>query len=156
MPLREDRLTKLIHEEELVAQLSYEMERARRYEWDLGLVLVEPDLPRELDSHMSYTALKRLATVCSGVMRVVDRGIRWGKGVFYILPETPPQGVEIAAKKIQQQFEETLLEHPTTGESLPCKLRKSIRVYSGKQAKENPAAQLDHRQLMVEIREALA
>lgn len=156
MPLPQDKLTKLIHEEELVSQLSYEMERARRYEWDLGLILVEPALPEEVDADMTYPALRRLAAACSSVMRVVDRGIRWGKGVFYILPETPPQGVETAARKIQEEFESTELEHPTTGAGIKCKLRKSIRVYSGKTAKENPAAQLDHRQLMMEIRDALA
>ncbi|MBI3928827.1 MAG: diguanylate cyclase [Armatimonadetes bacterium] len=153
MPLPQDRLTKLIHEDELEEQLAYEMERARRYEWDLGMVLVEPVLPDTVGQDMLYAALKKLAIVCSSTMRVVDRGIRWGSGIFYILPETPPEGVEVAARKIQEQFEDTYLDHPVSGEPFKCTVRKATRVYSGKAAKENPAGEVDRKELLHQLRD---
>ncbi|MCA9790934.1 MAG: hypothetical protein AB7S38_14460 [Vulcanimicrobiota bacterium] len=154
MPLPQDRLTKLIHESELDEQLNYEMERARRYEWDLGLILVVPRLP-ENNADMMYPALKRLALACSSIMRVVDRGIRWGNGIFFILPETPAEGVDVAARKIQEEFERTEIAHPTTGETFLCGMGKSIRVYNGKHAKANPGEAMDFKQMKQAIKEGL-
>lgn len=154
MPLPQDRLTKLIHEDELEQQLTYEMERARRYAWDLGLVLVEPVLP-EGSADMMYPALKRLAGACSSVMRVVDRGIRWGSGIFYILPETPTEGVAVASGKIEEQFASTEILHPMTGEPFKCGLRKAVYVYNGAKAKEDPASELGHKQIMMKLKEDL-
>ncbi len=154
MPLPQDRLTKLINESELDEQLSYEMERARRYEWDLGLILVVPNLPEDR-SDMMYPALKRLALTCSSIMRVVDRGIRWGNGILYILPETPAEGVEVAAKKLTEEFQRVEITDPTTSEAFTSGLSKSLRVYSGSQAKANPAESLDFRQMKQVMRDGL-
>lgn len=132
MPLPEDRLTKLIAESELLAELRYEMERARRYGWDLGLFLVEPDMAAAVSADMHYPILKRLATVCASVMRSVDKGVRYQSGVLYLLPETPLSGVETAAGKVRKMFTELEFEHPESGEKFRCGVRRAIKVFSGK------------------------
>lgn len=154
MPLPHDRLTKLIAEDELIGQLEYEIARARRYSWELGLVLLEPSLP-EGSHDMKYPALKFLAASCNAVMRVVDRGIRCGSGIFYILPETPPQGARVAAEKIKMEFEKADVTHPTTGDPIRCGLRCSIYVYSGAKAKEDPGAELQPKQILAKLKEEL-
>ncbi len=155
MPLPLDRLTRLIHEDELESQLTYEMERARRYEWNLGIILLEPVLPSQVGQDLQYTALRQLALVCSATMRVVDRGVRWGSGIVYILPETPPDGVEIAAKKIKEQFENTPLMHPVTDEPFNGTVRYTTYVYSGKDVKENPNLEISYRELLNELRDSM-
>lgn len=136
MPLPEDKLTKLTAENELLSELRYEMERARRYGWELGLLLVEPDLPSEIGLDMQYTVLRRLAAVCTSVMRAVDKGIRFQSGVLYLLPETPFAGVETASNKVRTLFLENKFEHPVTSEVFQCGLLRSIRVFSGKTEKD--------------------
>ena len=136
MPLPEDKLTKLISEDELRDQLKYEMERARRYGWELGLFLVEPDLPADVGGDMQYPVLRRLATVCNTVMRSVDKGIRCGSGIIYILPETPQAGVETASDKVKSGFAEITHEHPVSGEQFQCKVRIATRVFVGKDQKQ--------------------
>lgn len=136
MPLPEDRLTKLVAESELLGELRYEMERARRYGWDLGLFLVEPDIPSEVSADMHYPILKRLAAVCSNVMRSVDKGIRYGSGVLYLLPETPLAGVETASGKVRKLFCEIEFDHPEDSTKFQCNVRRAIKVFSGKTQKD--------------------
>lgn len=136
MPLPEDRLTKLTAETELLGELRYEMERARRYGWDLGLFLVEPDIPPEVSADMHYPILKRLATVCASVMRSVDKGIRFQSGVLYLLPETPLSGVETASGKVRKMFTDLTFEHPEREEKFQCGVRRALKVFSGKSQKD--------------------
>ena len=155
MPLPEDRLTKLISEEEIVNELRYEMERARRYGWDLGLFFVEPEVPNDIGQDMAYPVLRRLAAVCSSLMRSVDKGIRYQSGVLYILPETPQAGVETASDKVKKMFADVQFEHPVNGQSFHCGLRRSIRVFSGQKERDANTDESAIRTLLREMRDAL-
>ena len=155
MPLPEDRLTKLISEDELTHELRYEMERARRYGWDLGLVYVEPEIPPEVSQDMQYPVLRRLAAVCSTLMRSVDKGIRFQSGVLYILPETPYGGVETAAEKVKRMFGEVDFEHPVTGQSFKCSLKRTIKIFSGKKEKDAATDDPSIRLLLRELKDNL-
>lgn len=155
MPLPEDRLTKLIAESELLAELRYEMERARRYGWDLGLLLVEPDVPQEVSADMHYPILKRLANVCSTVMRSVDKGVRYQSGVLYLLPETPLSGVETASGKVQKMFSELQFDHPDGGQSFGCGVRRSMKVFSGKSQRDASTEDGALKLMLGQMRDAL-
>jgi hypothetical protein len=155
MPLPEDRLTKLTAETELLPELRYEMERARRYGWDLGLFLVEPEIPQEVNADMHYPILKRLASVCASVMRSVDKGIRYQSGVLYLLPETPLSGVETASGKVRKMFCDLPFEHPDTKETFHCNVRRAIKVFSGKSQKDASTEDGALRLLLGQMRDAL-
>lgn len=155
MPLPEDKLTKLISEDELREQLKYEMERARRYGWELGLFLVEPDLPPDVGPDMQYPVLRRLAAVCNQVMRSVDKGIRCGSGIIYILPETPQAGVETASDKIKVGFVELSHEHPVTGEQFKCGIRRAASVFAGKDQKQTNIDDAYVRLLLRQLKDGL-
>ena len=155
VPLPEDRLTKLIAEDELVNELRYEMERARRYGWDLGLFFVEPDVPADVGQDMAYPVLRRLAAVCSTLMRSVDKGIRFQSGVLYILPETPLGGVETASDKVKKMFAEVDFEHPVTGEPFKCGMRRTIKVFAGKREKDAATDEPAIRLILRELKDSL-
>lgn len=155
MPLPEDRLTKLTAETELLAELRYEMERARRYGWDLGLFLVEPEIPEEVNADMHYPILKRLASVCASVMRSVDKGIRYQSSVLYLLPETPLSGVETASGKVRKMFCDLTFEHPDTQEKFSCNVRRAIKVFSGKSQKDASTEDGALKLLLGQMRDAL-
>ena len=155
MPLPEDRLTKLISEDELINELRYEMERARRYGWDLGLFFVEPEIPADVGQDMQYPVLRRLAAVCSTLMRSVDKGIRFQGCVLYILPETPLAGVETASDKVKKMFGDVDFEHPVTNEPFKCNLRRTIKVFAGKDQKDAATDDPAIRLLLRELKDSL-
>lgn len=154
MPLPEDRLTKLTAETELLSELRYEIERARRYGWDLGLFLVEPEMPDDVSADQHYPVLKRLATVCANVMRSVDKGIRYGSSVFYLLPETPLSGVEVASGKVRKLFTELQFDN-NDGTQFSCGVRRALKVFSGKAQKDFNTDDSGLKQLLLQMREAL-
>ena len=152
MPLPQDKLTNLVHESELEAQIEYELQRARRYSWDLSFVLVEPVLPEGASGDMNYPALRRLAITCKQVMHSVDKGIRSGSGIMYILPETPGDGADVAVKKIRDQFAETEVPNPITGDGIKCSVRAGRFTYEASGEAERQGAPPSWRDVMVGLR----
>lgn len=152
MPLPQDKLTNLVHESELESQIDYELQRARRYSWDLSFILAEPVLPEGASGDMNYPALRRLALTCKQVMRSVDKGIRSGSSVLYILPETPADGADIALQKIRQQFSETPVPNPVTGDSMECRVRAGRFTYQASGESERQGAPPTWRDVIVSLR----
>ena len=155
MPLPTDKLTNLVHESELEAQIDYELQRARRYAWDLSFILVEPVLPDGASADMNYPALRRLALSCKQIMRSVDKGVRCGSGVIYILPETPGEGADIALQKIRQNFEETPVPNPVTGDALHCGMRGGRFTYCASGESERQGSPPAWRDVLVALRGSL-
>lgn len=156
MPLPQDRLTNLVHESEIEAQILYELQRARRYCWDLSFALIEPVLPEEASADMNYPALRRLAHCCLQVMRSVDKGLRSGSGILYILPETPGEGADVALRKIEQQFSEAKVPHPITGEQLSCKARSGRFTYEASAEAQRQGTPPAWRDVLIALRGNLA
>lgn len=155
MPLPTDKLTNLVHETELESQIDYELQRARRYAWDLSFILTEPIIPDGAGADMNYPALRRLALTCKQIMRSVDKGIRCGSGVLYILPETPADGADIALDKIRQQFGETEVPNPVTGDSIRCNVRAGRYTYMASGESERQGAPPAWREVLVNLRGAM-
>lgn len=152
MPLPQDKLTNLTHESELESQIVYELSRGRRYGWPLSFILVEPVLPDGVGQDMTYPALRRLALTCAQQMRSVDRGIRCGSGVLYILPETPRDGAEVALGKVRQNFSETEVPNPISGETFHCSLRGAVFTYDGAVAAKEQGVPPNWREVLVQLR----
>ncbi len=145
-------MTNLVHESELEAQIEYELQRARRYSWDLSFVLVEPVLPEGAPGDMNYPALRRLALTCKQAMRSVDKGIRSGSGIVFILPETPGTGADVALQKIRQQFSENPVPNPISGESITCGVRAGRFTYEASGDTERQGSVPSWRDVMVSLR----
>lgn len=152
MPLPQDKLTNLTHESELESQIVYELSRGRRYGWPLSFLLVEPVLPDGVGQDMTYPALRRLALTCAQQMRSVDRGIRCGSGVLYILPETPKDGADVALGKVRTNFSETEVPNPISGETFHCSLRGSVYTYDGSSASKDQSVPPNWREVLVQLR----
>lgn len=152
MPLPQDKLTNLTSESELESQISYELTRSRRYGWPLSFVIVEPVLPEGVGFDMTYPALRRLALSASHQMRSVDRGIRCGSGVFFILPETSESGAEVALQKIRTGFVNVLVPHPVTGEDFNCSVRGATYTFDGATIAKDQGKAPSWQEILVQLR----
>jgi hypothetical protein len=152
VPLPQDKLTNLTHESELESQIVYELSRGRRYGWPLSFLLVEPVLPDGVGQDMTYPALRRLALTCSQQMRSVDRGIRCGSGVLYVLPETPKEGADVALAKVRTNFAETEVPNPISGETFRCTLRGAVYTFDGARAVKEQSVPPNWREVLVQLR----
>jgi hypothetical protein len=110
-----DQLTTLLKEEWLKQGLDDELNRAERFGRDLGLLLIEPDIPADLKRDLMYPVLKKLGTLAKDVLRVVDVGVRIKDKLFFLLPETSVEGVEVATSKLAEKFHETTFVDASTG-----------------------------------------
>ncbi len=107
----------------------YELQRSRRYAWDLSFVMAEPVLPEGVGQDMAYPALRKLSLIAIQLMRSVDKGIRNGSALLYILPETPSEGAAVALHKLRQEFSKTGVTNPITGERTVCGVRAAHFTY---------------------------
>lgn len=117
MPREKDVLTQLYTPQYIDDDLNDELNRARRFGRDLGLLLLEPKIPDALRIDMAYPVLKKLAGICRELTRQVDDGVRLGNQILLVLPETGSEGVDTATDKIAEKFAECSFTHPSTGET---------------------------------------
>ena len=124
-----DALTGLYKEDWLKQGLYDELNRAERFERDLGILLIEPIIPADLVRDLSYPVLKKLGNVSRNVFRVVDVGVRLKNRLLYLLPETSSEGVEVATKKLSEKFSEAEFVHSSTGEKFSGKFKSVFYVF---------------------------
>lgn len=126
-----DQLTSLLKEDWLKQGLDDELNRAERFGRDLGLLLIEPAIPAELKRDLMYPVLKKLGGAAKEVLRVVDVGVRIKDKLFFLLPETSVEGVEVATKKIAEKFYEQTFVDASTGETYQGRFRSASVVFPG-------------------------
>ncbi len=124
-----DQLTGLLKEEWLKQGLDDELNRAERFGRDLGLLMLEPVIPGELERDLMYPVLKKLGRVAKDVLRIVDVGVRVKNKLFFLLPETSVEGVEVATRKIAESYHEAVFVHDSTGESFSGTFRSAYFVF---------------------------
>ena len=103
--LKTDGLTGLFNYGYFAGQLEKEMQRARRYDHPLSLVLVDMDsLKAYNDEHghlQGSGALKEIGRVLKGCCRAVDIPAKYGGDEFaLILPETTKSGAASLAERV--------------------------------------------------------
>lgn len=124
-----DSLTGLLKEDWLKQGLDDELNRAERFGRDLGLLLLEPEVPEELMRDLSYPVLKKLGNVSKEVTRQVDVGVRVKNRLLWLLPETSEDGVKVATQKISEKFSEQTFVDSSTGESFQGSFRSAYFVF---------------------------
>lgn len=137
MPREKDPLTKLFTQTYLKEDLPDELNRAKRFGRDLGLMLLEPKIPEAIQLDMAYPVLKKLALLCREVTRQVDEGVRLGNQILLVLPETSADGVQKLEEKLDESFREESFTHPTSGETFWGEFYRSHLVFPNQEGSPN-------------------
>lgn len=124
-----DSLTGLLKEEWLKQGLDDELNRAERFGRDLGILMLAPVIPGELERDLMYPVLKKLGRVAKDVLRIVDVGVRVKNKLLFLLPETSVEGVEVATRKISERYHEAEFVHTSTGESFQGSFKSAYFVF---------------------------
>jgi two-component system, cell cycle response regulator len=108
---RTDPLTGLVNRRVLVERLQAEVERARRYEGAITLLMIDLDhFKRINDQHghlVGDEVLRAVAVLLTSAVRSVDVVSRYGGEEFVVvLPETPPMGATSFAERIREKLEQ--------------------------------------------------
>ena len=107
-----DGLTGLLNRRALSEQLEYEIDRARRYEVDLSVILCDLDNLKEINDTYGHlagdTTLQLLSATLRGSLRNVDIAGRYGGDEFLVIvPQTSASGALSIAEKIRSATERT-------------------------------------------------
>ena len=126
-----DPLTQVLNRRALTVRLSSEMERARRYDSVITLLMIDLDHFKRVNDTMGHLvgddALRELAALLAESIRSVDVVARYGGEEFVVvLPETGLQGAVIFAERTRERIEKTAFVAAHGG----VKLTASIGVAS--------------------------
>lgn len=109
-----DSLTKLYNSRHFFRQLRQEVERAKRYEEPLSLILLDIDNFKGYNDTYGHLEGDRVLAVLAEVirrnLRTADTAFRYGGEEFtIILPETEGENAVLVAERLRKGFEETVL-----------------------------------------------
>jgi two-component system cell cycle response regulator len=107
-----DPLTQVLNRRALTVRLASEMERARRYDAVITLLMIDLDHFKVINDTMGHLvgddALRELATLLAESVRSVDFVARYGGEEFVVvLPETGLQGAVKFAERTRERIEKT-------------------------------------------------
>jgi diguanylate cyclase (GGDEF)-like protein len=107
--MRVDPLTRLLNRHSFESELEVELGRARRYDREGALALLDVDALSRVNDESGSPLGDLLLTCLSGVVlssiRNVDLAGRYrGEKLVLYLPETPPEGAEILVRRIQEHL----------------------------------------------------
>lgn len=125
-----DPLTQLLNRRALTTRLAAEMERVRRYDSVVTMLMVDIDHFKNInDTHghlVGDDVLRGVAALLQRAVRSVDLVARYGGEEFVVvLPETPLEGARVFAERIREQ----MAEHAFANRSgRPLRLTASIGV----------------------------
>ncbi len=106
-----DDLTKLYNSRFLHTRLEYEVERARRFGYNLSMIFLDLDYFKDVNDRYGHLTgsklLKEVAQVILKNIRNIDMVCRYGGDEFVVLlPETSKKNAVLAAKKLHQMINE--------------------------------------------------
>jgi diguanylate cyclase (GGDEF)-like protein/PAS domain S-box-containing protein len=129
-----DGLTGLLNRRALADQLSYEIDRARRYGSDLSVVLCDMDNLKDInDTHGHLAgdmAVQVVASTLRSTLRSVDIAGRYGGDEFLVIPQTAIDGARNIAEKIQAAMQAAEVQL-TGGGKLGVSVSIGITVLGG-------------------------
>ena len=130
-----DELTGLYNKRHFNNHLGSEMDRARRYQHDLSLIIMDIDnFKRHNDTYghaEGDKVLTRLGEILNASVRSTDLACRYGGEEFVvILPDTPLAGATVVAERIRERFasEEFI---PDSGEKVCKTLSLGVTQFHG-------------------------
>ena len=112
-----DELTGLLNRRAFIEVATAEIERSKRYNRPLSLVMTDIDFFKKVNDNYGHSAGDEvLAKICEEirkVLRVNDIFCRWGGEEFCILlPETNKDQCHVIAEKTRKHLDGTLIEIP--------------------------------------------
>jgi len=117
---RTDPLTGLFNRRHLEETLRAEYERARRYNHDLSLAMIDVDHFKRVNDRYGHPAgdrvLAEVADVCRRGIRTTDLAARYGGEEFcLVLPQTGIRAAVVVAERVRALIEELRFESPDGG-----------------------------------------
>jgi len=114
-----DRLTQAYNRIKFESLLETEMERAKRYNEKLAMIMLDIDHFKEINDTYGHLygdrVLKSVAKILRHHMRKVNHLVRWGGEEFLIIaPETDLEGAEILAERIREEIHSNVHENGVT------------------------------------------
>lgn len=127
-----DDLTKLYNSRFLHNRLDYEVERAKRFRYELSMIFLDLDYFKEVnDAHghlHGSKLLKEVAQILVAQLRTVDMACRYGGDEFIIMmPGTSKKNAVLVAEKLRNSIRDKVF---LTGDGLNIKLTASFGVAS--------------------------
>ena len=125
-----DKLTGLLIKKEFESRLVHEVQRAKRYQRPLTLMVIEVDWEHfekdiNIRAAMPYTIFKQLGPIITRKLRTVDfAGRIAGETFSAMLPETPLSGAFIAADRLREAVE----HYEFIGDDLERRLRVAVNI----------------------------
>ena len=109
-----DDLTKLYNSRFLHSRLEYEVERAKRFRYELSMIFLDLDYFKDVnDSHGHLSGsrlLREIAQLILSLIRNVDMACRYGGDEFIIMmPGTTKKSASIVAEKIRAAISDAIL-----------------------------------------------
>jgi len=131
-----DELTGLYNRREIRRLLEAEIERCRRYQRFLSLIIIDVDHFKQVNDTYGHTAgdevLRQIAGIVRSHIRSVDRAARYGgEELVILLPETSDSGAYKAAERIRKAIAaHTFIPEERSGNEylLPVRMTASIGV----------------------------
>jgi two-component system cell cycle response regulator len=125
-----DPLTRVLNRRALLDRLTAEVDRARRFNSSLTLLLLDVDHFKQINDTTGHlggdSVLRQLGTVLEDVVRKVDVVARYGGEEFVlILPETASEGGIIFAERLRERIAEQEFD---VGSDRPVHLTVSIGI----------------------------
>ena len=125
-----DPLTRLLNRRALVERLSREVDRSKRYESTLTLLLLDLDHFKAINDTAGHlvgdSVLRQIGALIEASVRTVDIAARYGGEEFVLLlPETSPEGGVIFAERLRETIERHAFN---TGGEEPLHLTASVGV----------------------------
>jgi two-component system cell cycle response regulator len=123
-----DPLTQVLNRRALTVRLTAEMDRARRYESVITLLMIDLDHFKRINDTYGHLVgddvLRQVSELLRHAVRSVDVVARYGGEEFVVvLPETAEPGAVVFAERIRERIEST-----TFGETVKLSLSASIGV----------------------------
>ena len=127
-----DDLTKLFNPRYLHSRLESEVERARRFKYDLSMLFIDLDYFKNINDNYGHLCgsklLTEVARLLEASVRSIDMAFRYGGDEFIIvMPETSKENALLVAEKLRRVIKDAVF---LTEEGINCKLTASFGVAS--------------------------
>ncbi len=127
-----DDLTGLYNQRYLYSQITKEVERAKRHNRPLSMLLIDIDLFKEFNDTYGHWegdfVLKKIGEILMKNVRDIDMTFRYGGEEFaVILPETKYEDATIVAERIRKAVAQTLF-YPFTLDGQPDIVSKTVSI----------------------------